>query len=866
MSNGIDDDASNTKNSNSNSVTSPYDATMACLQELYTNLSYYVPPCFQNGLCDLQMVRKEVLVLHDNQDQASASLPEANLRRDLQQNFGPQATLLRINSLQPVTDESNDLWKQGGRCGQCLSANDMALLKRYVSTTLVASCLLPAIERRIVELNNIVTDRKKGVKNVWKSLWRTSNAVPTTTIPTSDQEDEAAPSHEHVAASYVVKYRHDSIESQTRLLADTLFWCKDFESASGMYRLIKDDFKTDRAMSYYGSVHEMIALCLYQMDPYGKARDIFSHLETALLSYTRASMTEEEDLFLIAHRTITGSAGGGRSLTVPHATRLATRLCLVLSSSRPLTSGRHLEVADLLASASSQETALGAAVLLEQSSAHYYRAGMFRKYAFHMLMSGHMFRASGQDHHAFRCFTSALYIYHDYGKWDVLHHHLRSALAAQLYSLGRMALALQLFGQLIGTCEHKNVDEDETEGANSGGARVSLKSQQKFVQRFLEICQEHPKKALVGADRMAVVVPPPTSAAETAALSASQRDALRQQRLQRIVQVIRYTKGASRVLELPNVEMPCVNNSSILVLTTSELLSNMSHQPLLGNTSSGTAGQQSAGKNKFSGDAKIWEELEIATLAELRAAAVSLPTADSATSAALDDVTNRVLAQIESTETRRVIAEIDHEKTSRSVLLQRTKRSLPKTPVSRANMEPIWVEFMMRNPLGMDIELVNVQLVARLISAGDDNRSGRVCTNEDAIQIHTQADNDPSRETWTFASAPSQLFEAPEFGRSSPLDVEEESKRAWTSVHEGDPPTFVVTKPNLTLEGGSRVKVSLGLCPLIQGDLEILGVRWKVFGQVWIFHPFHIQGPLLQNTAFNRANRGNLNSRKDKPS
>lgn len=835
----------------------PYDATMACLQELYTNLSYYVPPCFQNGLCDLQMVRKEVLVLHDNQDPTSASLPEVNLRRDLQQNFGPQATLLRINSLLPVTDETTDLWKQGGRCGQCLSANDMALLKRYISTTLVASCLLPAIERRIVELNTIVTDRKKGVKNVWKSLWRTSNATPTTHASEQEQ-DEVVPAHEHAPSSFVVKYRHDSIESQTRLLADTLFWCKDYESAWSMYRLIKDDFKTDRAMSYYGSVHEMIALCLYQMDPYTKARDIFSHMETALLGYTRASITEEEDLFLATHRSTTSSAGGGRSLVVPHATRLATRLCLVLSSSRPLTNGRHLEVADLLASASSQETALGAAVLLEQSSAHYYRAGMYRKYAFHMLMSGHMFRASGQDHHAFRCFTSALYIYHDYGKWDVLHHHLRSALAAQLYSLGRMALALQLFGQLIGTCEHNNVHEDDTDGPNNGGgARVSLKSQQKFVQRFLEICEEHPKKALVGADRMAVVVPPPTSAAETATLSASQRDALRQQRLERIVQVVRYTNGASRVLELPNVEMPCVDDSSVVVLTTSELLSNMNHQPLLRMASIGGVVHPTVGKTKFSGDAKVWEELEIATLAELRASAVVASSSSNGNGAALDDVTNRVLAEIESPETRRVIGEIDHEKTLRSVLAQRTKRSLPKNPVSRANMEPIWIEFIVRNPLGMDIELVDVQLVARLISAGDDEdgSSGYVCTNEDAIRIQSKT---PSKESWSFSSAPSQVFEAPEFGRSSPLGVEDESKRAWKSVHEDESPMFVVTKPSFVLEGGARVKVSLGVCPLVQGDLEVLGVRWKVFGQVWIYHPFHIQGPLLQNTAFNRANRGNL--------
>lgn len=77
-----------------------------------------------------------------------------------------------------------------------------------------------------------------------------------------------------------------------------------------------------------------------------------------------------------------------------------------------MTEDSPLEVADLLASTSSHEMPLGAAVLLEQSSAHYYRAGMCRKYAFHMLMSGHMFCSALQEHHAFRCFTLVLYIYH----------------------------------------------------------------------------------------------------------------------------------------------------------------------------------------------------------------------------------------------------------------------------------------------------------------------------------------------------------------------------------------------------------------------------------------------------------------------
>eukprot|EP00957_Ditylum_brightwellii_P124482 9487022-Ditylum_brightwellii.AAC.1 len=125
-------------------------------------------------------------------------------------------------------------------------------------------------------------------------------------------------------------------------------------------------------------------------------------METALYNYARAA--EEET---VAAGPAIGGSGGGRPTLAPTATRLATRLCLVLTSTKQMYNNRHMEIADLLASASSHETPLGAAVLLEQSSSQYFQSGMYRKYAFHMLMAGHMFRSAEQEQHAFRCFTSA---------------------------------------------------------------------------------------------------------------------------------------------------------------------------------------------------------------------------------------------------------------------------------------------------------------------------------------------------------------------------------------------------------------------------------------------------------------------------
>jgi hypothetical protein len=49
--------------------------------------------------------------------------------------------------------------------------------------------------------------------------------------------------------------------------------------------------------------------------------------------------------------------------------------------------------------------------------------------------------------------------------------------------------------------------------------------------------------------------------------------------------------------------------------------------------------------------------------------------------------------------------------------------------------------------------------------------------------------------------------------------------------------------------------VSLGLTPLVEGNLEILGVRSMLLDKIWVYHPFDIPGPLLRDTRTNIMNR-----------
>ena len=205
------------------------------------------------------------------------------------------------------------------------------------------------------------------------------------------------------SSSDYVLYRYNSIESQTRLLADTLFLVKDYESALSMYCLVKDDYKVDQNLFHTASTSEMMALCLSMTDWQGDRdkREMILHIEAAMDLYAAAA--EEDPLMrnLDKHRPTVATI----------ATRCVTRLSLMLSSSPSLCRDRHLDVAKMLGNASSQETPLGGAVLLEQSSSHYFQAGMYRRFAHHILMAGHLFHSAGQEQHALRCFASSMYIY-----------------------------------------------------------------------------------------------------------------------------------------------------------------------------------------------------------------------------------------------------------------------------------------------------------------------------------------------------------------------------------------------------------------------------------------------------------------------
>ena len=211
----------------------------------------------------------------------------------------------------------------------------------------------------------------------------------------------------------------------------------------------------------------------------------------------------------------------------------------------------------------------------------------------------------------------------------------------------------------------------------------------------------------------------------------------------------------------------------------------------------------------------------------------------------LDDTVTAALAKISDPKHRKVIAEIDKEKQTRN-LIERSKRSGARkpSPTVRARGEPLFCDFLMKNPLAVDVQVTQIQLVVRLVDSN--NRS---CTNQFAIQMtDASKSNDGLQTEWTFASTDELKFTVPDFCRISEPDTRV-CKPADTE------PFFVVTKHEVELPAGGEILLSAGLTPLVEGELEVLGVRCKLLDKIWLYHPFTIPGPLLRDTRTNIMNR-----------
>ena len=159
--------------------------------------------------------------------------------------------------------------------------------------------------------------------------------------------------------------------------------------------------------------------------------------------------------------------------------------------------------------------------------------------------------------------------------------------------------------------------------------------------------------------------------------------------------------------------------------------------------------------------------------------------------AELEDVSigmTKILRQVPDPLTRQFIGKIE----------KLSKQKTIESPV-RAIREPMTIQIVISNPLAMEVELQNLQLVAKM--QNDDS----FCTNEDAVKITPLVTSDDVA-TFEFPSS-DDVFWLPDFCRMK-------TKSKWKSAEEVTP-CFVVTKTNVKLTGNETVSYTHLTLPTI---------------------------------------------------
>ena len=385
---------------------------IACMQELSS--VHHTPICLTNGQYDPD-VSRVYLILHD--PYVAIDIDPLSIQKKFQAKFPHIHTkLLVINSLPPTNPnlQQPDMWS---KCilpmyfpqhapildenhssvnsineervlGSRLSMEDFMGFREFC-VSLYIQDIIPCLERRIITLNKVVSEARKGVKNVLKSFWR------------KPREESSSPSKGSL------RYKSDRIETQILLLADTYFIIKDYEMASSMYRLVKDDYKSDKSYLHLAHTTLMMAACTMITEP-GR-RELNTQLE------------QLGQILLNASDQFHANAFFSMLAAEMYVSHQATRA--------PLDAAQFL----LQAASSVPKFPLLCGLLTERAATYFLQAGYIRKYAFHEVLAGYKLFSCGSrpQKHAAMCFSAAMLVF-DKGNWGDAKSKLAKSLAENL--------------------------------------------------------------------------------------------------------------------------------------------------------------------------------------------------------------------------------------------------------------------------------------------------------------------------------------------------------------------------------------------------------------------------------------------------
>ncbi|QDZ18133.1 trafficking protein particle complex III protein Trs85 [Chloropicon primus] len=284
--------------------------------------------------------------------------------------------------------------------GSTLSDSDINSIISFLKEFVVKR-LIPHLENRIRYFNHHISSTRKGIRNQFKNYWFRK------------EKDNSQVVNGEPA------YSSQSIEFQIRHLGDLSFMMKDYNLALSSYRLISNDFKSDKAWKNYGGAMEMAGLCIVMMR--GSQREAEVCLDSAFSAYQRH--------------------GKDWKLTV--------RSLLILSEVL-VASDRPREAIGALKAAIIDNNHLRAALLLEQAAYLYILSSkpLYRKFAFHMALAGRHYSTCGNHNLSAQAYTLVLAV-HSKHQWPFIDEHMHLSLGKESKQIDNTQLALQCWMRLL---------------------------------------------------------------------------------------------------------------------------------------------------------------------------------------------------------------------------------------------------------------------------------------------------------------------------------------------------------------------------------------------------------------------------------
>ncbi|KAL7888142.1 hypothetical protein AOLI_G00031160 [Acnodon oligacanthus] len=292
--------------------------------------------------------------------------------------------------------------------GACLTLNDHDRIRQFIQEFTFRG-LLPHIEKNIRQLNDQLVSRKGLSRSLFSATkkWFGGGKVPEKSI--AELKNTAG-----------LLYPPEAPELQIRKMADLCFLVQHYELAYSCYHTAKKDFLSDQAMLYAAGSLEMAAVSAFLQS--GAPRPYPAHyMETAIQTYRDVCKN-----MVLAER------------------------CALLSAEVLKSQAKYSDAATLLIKMTSEDSDLRSALLLEQA-AHCFinmRSPMVRKFAFHMILSGHRYSKAGQKRHALRCYCQAMQVYKGKG-WTLAEDHINFTIGRQSFTLRQPENAVAAFRHIL---------------------------------------------------------------------------------------------------------------------------------------------------------------------------------------------------------------------------------------------------------------------------------------------------------------------------------------------------------------------------------------------------------------------------------